>query len=58
MELPHWLMVVGALLLVFGFFGLALRRNVQVTSDPDGWEGDPTGEAHTLTSSSSATAAS
>jgi hypothetical protein len=45
MELPHWLMAVGALLLVFGFFGLALRRNVQVASDPDSWEGDKTAEA-------------
>jgi len=26
MELPHWLMVVGALFLVFGLFGLALRK--------------------------------
>jgi NADH:ubiquinone oxidoreductase subunit K len=30
MELRHWLMVVGALFLVFGLFGLALRKNVQV----------------------------
>ena len=35
MELPHWLMVVGALFLVFGLFGLALRKNVQVTSKPN-----------------------
>jgi hypothetical protein len=35
MELPHWLMVVGALFLVFGLFGLALRKNVQVTSNRD-----------------------
>jgi hypothetical protein len=35
MELPHWLMVVGALFLVFGLFGLALRKNVQVASKPN-----------------------
>jgi hypothetical protein len=35
MELPHWLMVVGALFLVFGLFGLALSKNVQVTSKPN-----------------------
>ena len=35
MELPHWLMVVGALFLVFGLFGLALRKNVHVTSKPN-----------------------
>jgi hypothetical protein len=35
MELPHWLMVVGALFLVFGLFGVALRKNVQVTSKPN-----------------------
>ena len=35
MELPHWLMVVGALFLVFGLFGLALPKNVQVTSKPN-----------------------
>ena len=40
MELPHWLMVVGALFLVFGFFGLALRKNVHVTSEPNDQEDD------------------
>jgi hypothetical protein len=40
MELPHWLMVVGALFLVFGLFGLALRRNVQVTSKPNNRDDD------------------
>ena len=29
-----WLLVVGAWLLIIGFFGLALQGNVQVTSDP------------------------
>jgi hypothetical protein len=40
MELPHWLMVVGALFLVFGLFGLALRENVQVTSKPNNRDDD------------------
>jgi len=40
MELPHWLMVVGALFLVFGLFGLALRKNVQVTSKPNNRDDD------------------
>jgi hypothetical protein len=40
MELPYWLMAVGALLLVFGLFGLALRKNVQVSSEPNNLDGD------------------
>jgi hypothetical protein len=40
MELPHWLMVAGALFLVFGLFGLALRKNVQVTSKPSNGDDD------------------
>jgi hypothetical protein len=35
-------MVVGALFLVFGLFGLALRKHVQVTSKPS--NGDDDGE--------------
>jgi hypothetical protein len=27
MQLPHWLMAVGALFLVVGFLGLAFRKN-------------------------------
>ena len=27
MEYPHWLMVVGACLVVVGFIGLAFRKN-------------------------------
>jgi hypothetical protein len=46
MELLHWLMVIGALLLVIGFFGLALHRNVQVTSHPESDEGSQAAEAH------------
>ena len=40
MELPHWLMVVGALFLIFGLYGLALRKNVQVTSKPNNRDDD------------------
>jgi hypothetical protein len=39
-ELPHWLMVVGALSLVVGLFGLALRKNVQATSKPNDRDDD------------------
>ena len=28
MEYPHWLIVAGAILVVFGFIGLALRRRL------------------------------
>jgi hypothetical protein len=38
-------MVVGALFLVFGLFGLALRKNVQVTSEPDNRDGDAEAQA-------------
>jgi hypothetical protein len=57
MELPHWLIAVGALFLVFGLFGLTLRKNVQVTSEPNNRDG----EAETqdgLTNPPSVTAAS
>jgi hypothetical protein len=40
MELPHWLMVVGALFLIFGLYGLALRKNVQLTSKPNNRDDD------------------
>jgi hypothetical protein len=33
MEYPYWLIVAGALLLMLGFFGLALRRR-NVEADP------------------------
>jgi hypothetical protein len=32
LEYPHWLMIAGALLLMLGFIGLALRRR---GSEPD-----------------------
>jgi hypothetical protein len=44
MELPHWLMVGGAFLLVVGSIGFARQRNVQVSVDPDSREGDQTAE--------------
>jgi hypothetical protein len=34
-ELPHWLMIGGASLIVVGFLGLAFTRNKQVTTDPE-----------------------
>ena len=46
MELPHWLMVLGALVLVIGFFGLALHRNVPGTSHTESDEGGQAAEAH------------
>jgi hypothetical protein len=60
MELPHWLMVVGALFLVFGFFGLVLRKNVHVTSEPNDQEDDAGAQAAQggLTNPPSAIAAS
>jgi LPXTG-motif cell wall-anchored protein len=34
LELPHWLMIAGVLLLMAGFIGLALRRKNEVETDP------------------------
>ena len=45
MELPHWLMVVGAMLLIVGFVRSILHRNAVVTSDPESFEGDQATEA-------------
>jgi hypothetical protein len=47
MELPYWLMASGAVLLVVGLVGSALRRNTEVTSNPGRWEGDQPAEAKT-----------
>jgi hypothetical protein len=58
MELPHWLMAAGTLLLVLGFVGAALHKNAQATSDTDSWEGDRTAEAQTPTNPPSVAAAS
>ena len=58
MELPHWLMIGGAFLLVAGSIGSAMQRNVQVTSDPDSREADQPTEAQASISLPAATAAS
>jgi hypothetical protein len=35
-ELPHWLMIGGAILIAMGFLGLAFTRNKKVaTNNPD-----------------------
>ena len=34
-ELPHWLMIGGALLIAIGFLGFAFTRNKQVATNPD-----------------------
>lgn len=34
-ELPHWLMIAGAILVTIGFLGLALSRNKQAATDAD-----------------------
>ena len=33
MELPHWLMIAGAILIAVGFVGLAFTRNKEVAID-------------------------
>jgi hypothetical protein len=48
MELPHWLMASGAVLLVVGLVGSALRRDTEVTSNSGSWERDQPGDAQTL----------
>ena len=48
MELPHWLMASGAVLLAAGLVGSALRRNTEVTSSPGRWEGDQPAEVQVL----------
>jgi hypothetical protein len=35
MEYPHWLMVAGAVLVVLGFIGLALRQKRDVEPDDE-----------------------
>jgi hypothetical protein len=57
MELPHWLMAGGTLLLVVGFVGAALHKNAQVTCDSDSREADQTAEARMPSNPPSATAA-
>jgi hypothetical protein len=45
MELPHWLMVAGAIFLAVGFIGSVLRKNAMRASDPDSGGGNQTSEA-------------
>jgi hypothetical protein len=33
-ELPHWLMIGGAILIAVGFLGLAFARNKEVAANP------------------------
>jgi hypothetical protein len=33
-ELPHWLMIAGAILIPMGFLGLAFTRNKEVATNP------------------------
>jgi hypothetical protein len=58
MELPHWLMAVGAILLVVGIVGVSLDRTAQATTDTGSWEGNQTAEAQTPTNPPSGAAAS
>jgi hypothetical protein len=34
-ELPHWPMIGGAILIAMGFLGLAFTRNKEVATNPD-----------------------
>ena len=34
LQIPHWLVIVGALLVFAGLAGLALTRNKEVDTDP------------------------
>ena len=34
-EMPHWLMIAGAVLVIAGLIGLGFSRNKQVESEPD-----------------------
>jgi hypothetical protein len=34
-ELPHWLMIGGAILIAMGFLGLAFTRNKEAATNPD-----------------------
>ena len=40
-ELPHWLMIAGALLLVVGFIGLVFRKNRETEPQPASLESPP-----------------
>ena len=40
-ELPHWLMIGGAILIAMGFLGLAFARNKEVATNPDSEPPEP-----------------
>jgi hypothetical protein len=40
LEIPQWLIIGGAFLIMAGFVGLALSRNKEVKSDPASLPGD------------------
>jgi hypothetical protein len=40
LELPHWLMIVGAVLVVVGLFGLAFSRRNKAELEPELLPGD------------------
>jgi hypothetical protein len=44
MQYPHWLMVAGAVLVVLGFIGLALRQKRDVEPDDEQTEMKATGK--------------
>jgi hypothetical protein len=46
MQLPHWIMIGGAFLVIAGFIGLALSRNKAVEADPALLPGDPSKPEH------------
>ena len=53
LELPHWLMIGGAVVVIGGFIGLALDRNKQVGADPASLPGgEPKPKPHGLDSKS------
>ena len=40
LELPHWLMIAGTFLVMFGLIGLAFSRKNQVEAEPELLPGD------------------
>ena len=56
MQFPHWLMVVGGVLVVLGFFGLAFRQNRNSAVNESSWtrESTPTERLKAMRESASA----
>ncbi len=44
MEYPHWMMVAGAALVLFGFVGFAFRKNNAASDENDPEQTSPTEE--------------